>query len=160
MFNDFKGNSFKSIHIQHKNNPNKQHSTNNSSDTINCRAFITLENGNFLILYSLKDKRWRKVNLLSSVKIIPQAITIRNDEDILITDITNHLWKGNIRRMKMYRKETKIQRIFIKLDQLGSLLGDSKSLVSSLDSFNGELYNDFLYYYMPRDGVVVRWDLR
>lgn len=122
-----------------------------------CRAFITLQNENFLIIYSQKAKTWRKLMFSSAVEIIPQLITIRNDETLLVTDAVNTLWTGNLTTITVFGKQ---RHLGILIRPLGALLGISKSLSVPTNGLIGDLNNNYLYYYIPRDGAIVRWDLR
>lgn len=154
VFNEFKGGSFKSIHLQHKLDSND---IDAAIDWITCRAFITLQNENYLIAYSLKAKTWRKLMLSAAIEIIPQSIAIRNDETLLITDKGNTLWTGNLTQINVYGKH---RHLGIVLRLLGPLLGVSKSLSVPTNGVSGDPNNNYLYYYIPRDGAIVRWDFR
>lgn len=154
VFNEFKGGSFKSIHLQQTFASND---INEASDWMASRAFITLQNENFLIIYSQKAKNWRKLMLSSDIDIIPQSITIRNDETLLVSDAVNTLWTGNLTNIKIYGKH---RHLGIVLRPLGSLLGVSKSLSVTTNSLSSDPNNNYLYYYIPRDGAIVRWDFR
>lgn len=153
VFKDLKGGSFKSIHLQHIFDSND---INAASESISCRAFITLQNDKYLIMYSQKAKSWRKLLLSSAVEIIPQSITIRNDETLLVTDAVNILWAGNLTNVKVNRKQ---RHLGIVLHPLGALLGVSRSLSVPTNGLT-DLNNNYLYYYIPRDGAIVRWDFR
>lgn len=154
VFTEFKGNSFKSIHLQHKID-NNDIIDGPFDGEISCNAFITVKNANFVIIYSQRDKVWHKLALRASGDIVPNQLTIRNNLELLISDASNNLWFGNLTRM---RYEKRRGYFSIELNPLGQLLGKSASLAVSAAS--DEPLNDFLYYYMPRDGAVVRWDFR
>lgn len=153
VFEEFKGGSFKSIHLQHIFDSNDIHA---ASEWITCRAFITLQNDNYLIIYSQRAKSWRKLLLSSAIEIIPKSITIRNDETLLITDTVNTLWRGNLTNVKIYGKQ---RHLGIVLRPLGALLGVSRSLNVPTNGLS-DPNNNYLYYYIPRDGAIVRWDFR
>lgn len=154
MFNEFKGGSFKSIHLQHKFDSND---ISASSEWITCRAIITLQNENYLIIYSQKAKAWRKLMLASAVEIIPQSIAIRNDETLLVTDAVNTLWMANLTNIKVYGKH---RHLGIVLRPLGALLGVAKAPSVPTSGLSSDPNNNYLYYYIPRDGAIVRWDIR
>lgn len=154
VFNEFKGGSFKSIHLQHKFDSND---INAASEWITCRAIITMQNENYLIIYSQKAKAWRKLMLVSAVEIIPQSIAIRNDETLLVTDAVNTLWMANLTNIKVYGKH---RHLGIVLRPLGALLGVAKSPSVPTSGLSSDPNNNYLYYYIPRDGAIVRWDIR
>lgn len=145
VFNEFNGNSFKSIHLQHKFEGNEQ---------TYCNAFITIKDVNYFIVYSQRDKIWQKILLQNNV--IPHQLTIRNNFELFISDKKNNLWNGNLSNIN-YNLSGK--NYFIELIYLGQLLGKSTSLIAS--TVNDEYgLNDYLYYFMPRDGAIVRWNFR
>lgn len=129
-----------------------------SSDDISCRGLITLKNANFLILFSLKTKKWHKLHFDHTKLIQVQDVTIRNDEQLLVLDRDNILWSGNLWKLKFLRKFSSFN-LFISVYKLGPLLGKALALTTNINPI-GESFADYLYYYIPRDGAVVRWNFQ
>lgn len=157
VFSEFKGGSFASIQLRHKFDANDIHGHEGSfGDWITCDAYISLHNEPFLILFSQRYKSWRRLHLISSILIKPNQIAIRGDNELLLTDTTNNLWTGNLNRIQL---NNRIERqLTINIMPVGALLGRSQSMVSS--SMQTEPFREYLYYYLPRDGAIVRWDFR
>lgn len=154
MFTDFKGGSFQSIQLQSAHDSNEI----NALAHAEYRAIIALRKENFLIVYSQRSRTWQKLWLSSTVHVIPQSLIIRNDETVLVTDAFNTLWTGNLSSVKFYGQHRHRQSA-IPLRQLGKLLGMSKSLSVTSNGHNDPNAH-YLYYYIPRDGAIVRWDFR
>lgn len=95
--------------------------------------------------------------LSAPIEIIPQSVTIRSDETLLIADDLNTLWTANLTTIKVYGRN---RHLGIELQPLGSLLGVSRSLSLPTNTVGNDPNNNYLYYYIPRDGAVVRWDFR
>lgn len=125
---------------------------------MSCRGIITVKNVNFLILFSLTTKRWHRIYFENRKTIQPQDITIRNNEQLLLLDKNNNLWSGDLSKIKFIRKLSPFV-LFMSVSRLGSLLGEARGLITYAGS-DGPGINDYLYYYMPRDGACVRWNFR
>lgn len=86
----------------------------------------------------------------------PQGIAIRNNDQLLVLDKNNVLWSGNLFKVKFVRKLSPLA-LFMSISRLGALLGKAQGLTTQTDE---STENHYLYYYMPRDGAVVRWNFR
>lgn len=72
-------------------------------------------------------------------------------------DTAKRLWVGDLHRLKPHKQRNACKVLTI--TQLGTLLGYTDSMAVSATA-NGGLLNDYLYYYLPRDGAIVRWNFR
>lgn len=126
-------------------------------------ALILLHKSNFLVRYSMVENRLRKLSLIIKTKnrspdvLVPAEITMKTGDEFLIKDHSNGLWLGNLNEIQ---QNTRVEGIdlFVDVKYLGSLLGASMTMtVPILADENSSRY---LYYYLPRDGAVVRWDTR
>lgn len=148
IFNEFEGSSLQSIQLQNT------YVKGDSTDI----AVINIKNANFLILYNLQEGQYYKLAFNIRV-IIPHQITIRNGDELLMVDVANRLWAGDLSRIKLSKNCEKCRIVNVSL--LGSLLGYSNALaVSSMYNTGTGVFNDYLYYYLPRDGAIVRWNFR
>lgn len=129
-------------------------------------ALIVLHKSKYLIQYSLLENRPRKLSLIiktnyrhrSYDQLVAAEITLKNDHELLIKDYTNSLWLANLNDMqRSLRDDDKID-LFVEVKYLGSLLGAAAAL--SIPMFGDQDNIHYLYYYLPRDGAVVRWNFR
>lgn len=119
-------------------------------------AIICLKRANFLLLYSFRDRRYIKL-AFNIVVIIPQRILIHNEHELLIVDTASRLWVGDLTRLKPYKQRRNHKTLTI--TQLGTLMGYTNTVASTATT-NAHIFNDYLYYFMPRDGAIVRWNFR
>lgn len=125
-------------------------------------VLILLHRSAFLIQYSLRQDRPRKLVLVISKKakgydvLIPAEITLKNDKELFISDHSNGLWLADLTKTKS--NPNKGEDSFVEVKYLGSLLGASTALTipTMIDGDSSH----YLYYYLPRDGAVVRWNFR
>lgn len=125
-------------------------------------ALILLHRSKFLILYSLKN-RSQKLRLMIQSKhrayegLIPAEIIIKNEKDLVVSDHSNGLWMANLNKIKPNQRSKDVE-LFVEVIYLGSLLGSSRAItippIFDVDT------TQYLYYYIPRDGAVVRWNFR
>lgn len=127
-------------------------------------ALILLHKSKYLIQYSLLENRPRKLSLInkrnylnrSYDQLMAAEITLKDDHELLIKDYTNRLWLANLDDMqRSLRDDDKID-LFIEVKYLGSLLGSATALTVPMVGDQDNTH--YLYYYLPRDGAVVRWN--
>lgn len=132
------------------------------------RALILLQNEQFLLIYSPLENCPIKLNFLTSDGIqkkflVPVEITMRSNEELLICDHLNKLWSADIYQVQLSKSDSCQKGAFsvvnVPAKYLGTLLGLPKALSFPL-SIDSDSMNSFLYYYLPRDGVVLRWNYR
>lgn len=81
--------------------------------------------------------------------VIPKDITLLETGQLFASDECGHLWTAKLDILKT----DKAPRYYeIKVEFIADLLGTSTTL--TIDP------NGSLYYYLPRDGAVVRWNSR
>lgn len=127
-------------------------------------ALIVLHKSKYLIHYSLLENRLRKLSLIIKTNYVNRAydqlmaseITIKNDNELLIKDYTNGLWLANLNDMQRNRRDGNKIDLFVTVKYLGSLLGTATALTVPMVGDQ----DHFLYYYLPRDGAIVRWNFR
>lgn len=133
----------------------------------NTCALIVLHKSKYIIQYSLLENRPRKLSLIiktnfhrtrSYDQLMASEITLKNDHELLIKDYTDAIWLGNLKDIqRSLRDDNKID-LFVEVKYVGSLLGAATALTVPII---GDLDNThYLYYYLPRDGAVVRWNFR
>lgn len=120
-------------------------------------------------MYSIYEQRPRKLyfmvpnmekssgNRIKSKKpqlLTPNEITVKGDDEILISDTDDRLWMANLKQLKYSGRD-----LFVDVKYVGHLLGASKALVVPRIA-DAEISSNYLYYYLPRDGAVLRWNLR
>lgn len=164
MFSKLKNGSLKSIQLYDTEitdaNDNAIAETNPFVKTC---ALILLHKSKFLVQYSLWENRPRKLSLiiktknLSSDVLVPAEITMKNNEELLIKDYSQGLWLANLTEIQQNSRSEGID-LFVDVKYLGSLLGVSMAMTVPI--YTDENSNRYLYYYVPRDGAVVRWDSR
>lgn len=148
-FGEFRGGSFRSIQVQSVH----EIITDNLSST---KAFICLQNANFLIQYSFADKSYTKLTFNIRV-VFPKDILIKHENHLIIVDTGNRLWLGNLNRIKSRQKNRLHKEISV--NHLGTLLGLTDSIAVTTNNESGNLIN-YIYYYLPKDGAIVRWNSR
>ena len=82
--------------------------------------------------------------------VVPSEITFNdNNGNMFVVDESNNLWQTQIDKVKVknLRKSSYMQ---LHVKTVNKLLGTAKCLIT--DALN------VLYYYLPKDGVVVRWN--
>lgn len=149
IFTEYVGGTFHSIQLF------SAPSNTNPTETISY-GIICLRRANYLLLYSLQHRKYTKV-AFNILVVIPHQILTHHDNELLIMDTANRLWMGDLNRLKSHRQCKKCKMLTI--TQLGSLLGHTDTLAVT-STLNAGLYNDYLYYYLPRDGAIVRWNFR
>lgn len=150
-FTEYPGGAFHSIQIYTLPSPSKINFNNSAA-----YAIISLKRANYLLFYSFCDRKFIKL-AFNIVVIIPHQILIHNEHELLIVDTANRLWIGELTRLKPYKNRKNYKTLTI--TQLGTLLGYTNTLASTATSNTG-IFNDYLYYFMPRDGAIVRWNFR
>lgn len=164
VFSKLQNGSLKSIHLYAQ----EEIETNSNSilpmnSKVSTSAFILLHQSTFLIQYSLRQDRPRRLVLVVLTKnrsydvLIPAEITMKNDNELIVSDNSNGLWLAELNKIKpnTRNKETDF---FVEVKYLGPLLGASRALTIPI-AIDGES-NHYLYYYLPRDGAIVRWNFR
>lgn len=165
VFNKLKNDSFKAIQLYAKKESEIDDNaiTQRNANTMT-HAIILLHQSNFLIQCSLLDHRPRKLTLIIPSKnrpynvLIPAEIAIKNDDELMISDHSNGLWMANLKNVRRNMMRGSKIELFAEVTYLGSLLGNAKTL-SIPPPIDGDT-NQYLYYYLPRDGAVVRWNVR
>lgn len=165
MFTKLQSDSLKSIQLYEQKeiepNSNAILPINSIAKTF---ALILLHRSSFLIQYSLLQDRPQKIALVISIKnrnfdvLIPAEITMKNNNEFMISDHSNRLWLADLSKIKPNTNKRIDADFFIEVKYLGQLLGASKSLTIPI-VIDGDS-NHYLYYYLPRDGAVVRWNFR
>lgn len=126
-------------------------------------ALILLHQSSFLIQYSMLSIRPKKLSLIIPSEngaydvLIPAEIAIKGDDELVISDYSNCLWFANLKKIRHNIRNKDIE-LFVEVKYLGSLLGASKAL--TVPPVIDDETNQYLYYYLPRDGAVVRWNFR
>lgn len=128
-------------------------------------AIILLHKSKYLIQYSMAENRPRKLSLIIMTKnmnrsydvLVPAEITLKSDGELLIKDYTNGLWLADLKQIQRSLREDEIE-LFVVVKYLGPLLGASTAL--TIPTVGDEENQHYLYYYLPRDGAVVRWNFR
>lgn len=149
IFNKFKSDSLKSIQLYEKNGIEY--------------ALILLHQSSFLIQYSMLSIRPKKLSLIIPTKngaydvLIPAEISMKGDDELVISDYSNGLWFANLKKIRHNIRNKDIE-LFVEVKYLGSLLGASTAL--TIPPVIDDEINQYLYYYLPRDGAVVRWNFR
>lgn len=166
VFNKLKSDSLKSIQLYTK---EASESIDNAiiqmNPVVKACALILLHKSKYLIQYSLLNDRPRKLSLIIKTKnlhrpfdvLIPSEITLKNDNELLIKDYSNGLWIANLNQIQRSLREEEFD-LFVEVIYLGTLLGTSTAL--TIPTVGDEDNNHYLYYYLPRDGAVVRWNFR
>lgn len=166
VFNELRNDIFKSIQLYAK-DPNE--AIDNGIIKLNpltkADAIILLHKSKYLIQYSMVENRPRKLSLIIMTKhlnrsydvLMPAEITLKSDNELLIKDYTNGLWLANLKQIQRSLREDEID-LFVVVRYLGSLLGASTAL--TIPIVGDEESQHYLYYYLPRDGAVVRWNFR
>jgi len=136
---------------------------NNGTD-VTTRIYITFYQKNYFIVYSYRENKYWKFFLKEfypcCVAKKPQnninlsELVIRRDGTMYFFDQTN----GDVFIADVYKLDYLLlmnmanKSMVLPIKKLGFLLGIPKSIV--MDN------KDNLYYFLPRDGAVVRWDTR
>lgn len=171
MFKNLRHESLKSIHLYTKEIPNDTKTVDNAIISANSLgktcALIVLNKSKYLIQYSLLENRPRKLSLIiktnykrnrSYDQLIASEVTLKNDHELLIKDYTNGLWFGDLNDVqRSLRDDDKID-LFVEVKYLGSLLGAATALTVPMIGDQDNAH--YLYYYLPRDGAVVRWNFQ
>lgn len=160
IFNEFKSGSLKSIHLYEI--PEDKKGVNPIVTTC---ALILLKNAKHLIHYSLLEHRPQKLHLIVPSKdgnyeaLTAADIVMKSDAELMVTDQENGLWLANTYDITIHINE-KDKRTDLSVDMkyLGSLLGNAVAL--AIPILPDTDVNHYLYYYLPRDGAIVRWNQR
>lgn len=162
MFSSIKSDSLKSIELFTREEKDLKSNTVHPKMSSNF-ALILLHRSRFLFLFSLLENRPRKLILIIKLKdgtfeaLIANEITMKNENDLIISDHSNGLWMAQLNKIKQSKKSKDFD-YFIEVKYLGPLLGTSRAITipPKLDKD----IDRYLYYYIPRDGAVVRWNFR
>lgn len=105
---------------------------------------------------SAKSRKSSVYNILMATEI-----TMKTADELLIMDCYSGLWSADLNEIQTagdHLVHLKIDR-YVVVKYLGSLLGPSTALTvsQSIDSTNKDKY---LYYHLPRDGAILRWNFR
>lgn len=127
-------------------------------------ALILLHRSKFLIQYSMFSVRPKKLTLIIASRnggayevLMPAEITMKGDNELVISDYSNGLWIAQLDKIKHNIRNKDIE-LFVEVNYLGSLLGTAKALI--VPPVIDDEINQYLYYYVPRDGAVLRWNFR
>lgn len=130
-------------------------------------ALILLHKSNYLIRYSLLENLPRKLSFIIKTSnsrsrpydlLIAAEITLKNNHDLLIKDYSNRLWLANLNEMQRSLRDNDKIDLFVEVKYLGSLLGTATALTVPMVGDQNNTH--YLYYYLPRDGAIVRWNFR
>lgn len=173
VFQKLRSGSLKSIQLYTKETPNDAALIDNNNTIIpknslaKTYALILLHKSNYVIRYSLLENLPRKLSFIIKTNrsrsrsydcLIADEITLKNDHDLLIKDYANRLWLANLNDMqRSLRDDGKID-LFVEVKYLGSLLGTATALTVPMVGDQDNMH--YLYYYLPRDGAIVRWNFR
>lgn len=169
-FKRLRNDSLKSIHLYSRETAKDATVIDNTIIPINSLAkmcaLIVLHRSKYLIQYSLLENRPRKLSLIirtnylnrSYDQLVPAEITLKNDHELFIKDYTSSLWLANLNGVqRSLRDDNKID-LFVEVKYLGSLLGRATALTVPMVGDQDNTH--YMYYYLPRDGAVVRWNFR
>lgn len=126
-------------------------------------ALILLHRSTFLIQYSMLSVRPKKLTLIIPSNggaydvLMPAEITMKGDNELVISDYSDGLWFAQLDKIKHNIRNKDIE-LFVEVSYLGSLLGTARALI--VPPVIDDEINQYLYYYVPRDGAVVRWNFR
>ncbi|XP_031641194.1 uncharacterized protein LOC116352610 [Contarinia nasturtii] len=164
LFTDLKNDALKSIQLYIKDDMD---ANNNAivkrSSTATTYALILIHQSKFLIQYSLSDNRPKKLFLIIPLQsgaydiLIAAEITIKNNDELVVKDYNNNLWIAKLNEIKYSSIQSKNIDLFVEVKFLGPLLGSANALAipQMVDDID-----QYMYYYLPRDGAVVRWNFR
>lgn len=167
----------KAIHLQTRNAidiGSNDISEINALSLTNYDAIILLHDQKFLLLYSMHDSHPKKLSCIIAKKpssgrksniyniLIPQEMSMKTNNEILISDRYNCLWLANLNQIQSENRKHVKENIdfFVEVKYLGTLLGSAKSLAvpNSFDSTDAT--QKYLYYHLPRDGAILRWNFQ
>lgn len=160
VFTKLQRDSLKSIQLYSQERNELKSNAVHPNPMATTNALILLHRSTFLIQYSVQQDRPKKLILIIQTKdrghdvLIPAEITMKNDNELMISDHLNGLWLADL--SKLIQNDN--SDLSVEVKYIGSLLGPSKALVFPA-GIEGDS-NPYLYYYLPRDGAVVRWNLR
>lgn len=174
VFKKLRNDSFKSIQLYTREAPNDAKIIDNNNAVIaknslaKTYALLLLHKSKYLIRYSLLENLPRRLSLIIKTNysrngaydhLIAAEITLKNDHELLIKDYTNHLWVANLNDIQrsLHGDDGKID-LFVEVNYLGSLLGTATALTVPMVGDHDNQH--YLYYYLPRDGAIVRWNFR
>lgn len=165
-------NSLKSIQLLSNGRDDSNNNTINRSDSVaKASVIILLNDANHLLLYTIYSSRPRNLTLLFTTKslntkksitynvLVPVAITMKSKNELLITDRNNGLWLADLSEIH-YNASRIIHKkidLHVMIKYLGSLLGASTA-VAVTQNIGSDINSKYLYYHLPRDGVVLRWN--
>lgn len=171
VFADLRHNSLKNIQLISNSRNDSNHNTKNQSDSLaQTLAVILLNDADHLLLYTINSSSPRKLTLLIPTKstkstksitynvLIPVEITVKSKNELLITDQNNGLWSADVNEIDYDSRviHKKID-LYVKIKYLGSLLGASTA-VTVTQNIGSYINSKYLYYHLPRDGVILRWN--
>lgn len=163
VFNKLRHDSLKSIVLYAGEKPdNMDHAVSPYAKTC---ALILLHKSKYLIYFSLLENRPRKLSFVIKTKhinssydvLVASEMTLNNNSELMIKDMSNGLWLANLNQMKRSLNQREID-LFVEVTYLGPLLGAATSL--TVPTIGDSDNTHFLYYYLPRDGAIVRWNFR
>lgn len=135
--------------------------------SIGTRGIISLYGKNYLLIYSLPEGRLRKLRLViknsntSRTLLSPREVVMKDNNELLISDFFNSLWLANLNQLKSFSKKKRNNNEYdstIEVKYVGSLLGSSRAL--AIPKIIDAEQENYLYYYLPRDGAILRWNLK
>lgn len=83
--------------------------------------------------------------------VVPNEITFAQDGHMFISDTEHHLWLSP-QSVQKCQTQTTLSTNYVEqnVTLIADLMGNAETIVADP--------GDLLYYYMPRDGAVVRWN--
>lgn len=153
--------------------------SNDISETIalslaNCDAIILLRDQKHVVLYSMQDIYPKKLSFVIATKpssskksniynvLIPIEMTMKANNEILISDRYNCLWLANLNQIQSLNRKHGKEDIdfYVEVKYLGTLLGPAKSLAVPNSFDSADISQKYLYYHLPRDGAILRWNFQ
>lgn len=174
-FDNLRQNALKSIQLVAIDNSligQSDNTVNRSNSLTKTAALILPQDANHLLLYRIHSNRPQKLTLLYPVKshkskksiiyniLLPVEITMKSENELIVTDSYNGLWLAHIDEIENdvtdRISQSKIN-LYVVVRYLGSLLGTSQALTVTQPT--GEsMRHTYLYYHLPRDGAILRWN--
>lgn len=149
--------------------------TINRTDPLATTSAILLpDNVNHLLLYTIHSNRPRNLTLLIPAKsakksskkallyniLVAAEFTTKTKDELLIMDCHNGLWSAQLDDIRSAggREAHPTIDLYIVAKYLGPLLGSSTALTVSQSTDAAANKDTYLYYHLPRDGAVLRWN--
>lgn len=133
------------------------------ADEPDVRAYITFKNQRYIMIYSLKEKKYAKIKFESNDVMLPRPVLtdvalLKSDKMLLLDRNHGHLYTTQITSLRhsplaslegqTYRSQT--LQFLMPLNYIGELLGRARSL--SIHP-KGQIF-----YILDRDGAVMVWN--